>query len=105
MVSLFFAISPEDLRYYEDWYENDYEDDYYDDYEEEYYNEYDYNDNYIKEKSNFIKLIFFDEMLKSFVNKLSERNAKEILIEELKKDEKCTFNTYLKNEYKKYIIP
>ena len=106
MVALFFAVSPEDLKDYEDWSENDYEDEYEEDEEGYYYD--DYNDEYDKYgdynryKSDFIKPIFFDEILSNFVNNLSEKELRNILIEELKKNEEYTFNNYLKKEFKKY---
>lgn len=106
MVALFFAISPEDLKDYEDWSENDYEDEYeYDDYEEDYYdsyNEYDRYGNYREYKSNFVKPIFFDEILSNFINNLSEDKLRSILMNELKRHEEYTFNNYLKKEFQKY---
>lgn len=104
MVALFFAISPEDLKDYEAWSKNDYEDEY-DEYEDEYYdyyNEYDRYGNYNRYKSDFVKPIFFDEILQNFINSLSEDKLKNILIDELKRDEEYTFNNYLKKEFKKY---
>lgn len=102
MVALFFAISPEDLKDYEDWSENDYEDEY-EEYDDNYYDDYDRYGNYNKYKSNFIRPIFFDELLLNFVNNLQEEKLKSILIDELKKDEEYTFNNYLKKEFQKYI--
>jgi len=102
MVCLFFAISPEELKDYEDWYENDYEDEY-DEYEDYYEND-EYYEDYSRERVAFVKPIFFEEILKSFVDGLSEKDAKKILIELLEKEEKSTFNTYLKDEYKKYTM-
>ena len=61
MVALFFEISPEDLKDYEDWSENDYEEEY-EEYDEDYYDdyyEYDRYGNYYKYKSDFIRPIFF----------------------------------------------
>ena len=107
MVALFFAVSPEDLKDYEDWSENDYEDEYEEDeedYYEDYYDEYDRYENYNRYKSDFIKPIFFDEILSNFVNNLSEENLKDILIEELKKNEEYTFNNYLKKEFKNILL-
>lgn len=104
MVALFFAVSPEDLKDYEDWSENDYEDEY-EEYDEDYYDDYyDYDRyrNYNRYKSDFIRPIFFDELLSNFVNNLSEEKLKSILIEELKKDEEYTFNNYLKKDFQKY---
>lgn len=102
MLALFFAISPENLKDYEDWLENDYEDE---EDDEEYYNdyyEYDRYENYNRYKSDFIKPIFFDELVSDFVNNLSEEKLKHILINELKRDEEYTFNNYLKQEFQKY---
>lgn len=104
MVALFFAVSPENLKDYEDWSENDYEDEY-EEYDEDYYDdypEYDGYGNYNRYKSDFIRPIFFDELLSNFVNNLSEEKLKSILIEELEKDEEYTFNKYLKKEFQKY---
>ena len=102
MVALFFAVSPDELRDYEDWSENDYEDEYGDYEEDDYYDEHDSYGNYNKYRNNFIKPIFFDEILTNFVDSLSEQETKNILIEELKKDEEYSFNNYLKEEYKRY---
>lgn len=104
MVALFFAVSPEDLKDYEEWSENDYEDEY-EEYNEDYYYdnyEYDRYGNYNKYRSDFIKPIFFDELLSNFVNNLPEEKLRSILIDELKKDEEYTFNNYLKKEFQKY---
>lgn len=100
MVALFFAVSPEDLKDYEDWAENDYEDEY-EEYDEDYY-DYDRYGNYNRNKSDFVRPIFFNELLSNFVNNLSEEKLKSILIEELKKDEEYTFNNYLKKDFQKY---
>lgn len=106
MVALFFAISPEDLKDYEDWSYNAYEEEY-DEYDEDnYYDdyyEYDEYAEYNKYKSCFVKPIFFDELLSNFVNNLSEKELKHILIEELKKKEKYTFDNYLKKDFQKQI--
>ncbi len=105
MIALFFAVSTEDLKDYEDWSENEYEDEYEkdeEDYYDDYYDEYDRYGKDNKYKSDFIKPIFFDEILSNFVNNLSEEKAKNILIEQLKKNEEYTFNNYLKKEFKKY---
>lgn len=100
MVALFFAVSPEDLKDYEDWAENDYEDEY-EEYDEDYY-DYDRYGNYNRNKSDFVRPIFFNELLSNFVNNLSEEKLKSILIEELKKDEEYTFSNYLKKDFQKY---
>lgn len=104
MVALFFAVSPEDLKDYEDWSENDYEDEYEEYAEEEYYDDYEYDryGNYNKYKSDFIRPIFFDELLSDFVNNLSEEKMRDILISELKKDEESTCNTYIQKDFQKY---
>ena len=82
MIALFFAVSTEDLKDYEDWSENEYEDEYEkdeEDYYDDYYDEYDRYGKDNKYKSDFIKPIFFDEILSNFVNNLSEEKAKNIL--------------------------
>jgi len=96
MVALFFAISPEDLKDYEEWLENDYEK-----YDEEDY-EYDRYGNYNKVKSNFIRPIFFDELIANFIDTLSEDELRSILVNELKRDEEYAFNKYLKKEFQRY---
>lgn len=98
MVALFFAVSPEELKDYEDWSENDYDEEEYDENLEDYYDEY---DDY-EEKSNFIKPIFFDKILSNYVDNLSEEDAKNILKKELEKSEEYTFYNYLQKEYKRY---
>lgn len=106
MIALFFTISPEDLRDYEEWVENYYEDEC-EEYDENYYEDqykYDRYKNYNRYRHNFIRPIFFNELLSNFVNKLSEEKLKNILIEELRKDEEHTFNNYLKNSLDKNNI-
>lgn len=103
MVALFFAVSPYDLKEYENWLESeDEEDEDCEDYDEEEceYDRYEKGNRY---SSDFIKPIFFDEILKNFVNGLSEKSLRNILAYELKKDEEYTFNKYLKNEFQRYI--
>ena len=104
MVALFFAVSPEDLADYEEWIESDYEDDEeeYDEDYYEYYDEYDRDEEYNGYKSNFVRPIFFDEILSNFVNNLSPNKLKGILLDELKKNEEYTLNKYLKKEFQKY---
>ena len=103
MVALFFSISSEDLNDYEEWLENYYEEDDSDfDYYEDEYNCYDRYENYNECRSNFIKPLFWDDLLTDFVNNLSEEEIRNILIQELKRDEEYTFNRYLQKEYEKY---
>lgn len=103
MVALFFAVSPEDLADYEEWIESDYEDEEeYDDDYNDYYDEYDSDEDYYECKSNFVRPIFFDEILSNFINNLPQDKLKEILLNELKKNEEYTLNKYLKNEFQKY---
>ncbi len=98
MIALLFTVSDDDLRKYEMNYYDEYEDeddyDFYDDYEDD---DYEMDDKYVKP-------IFFDEILEKYVNKLSKKELKEILIEELGKDEEYAFEKYLKEEYNDFIL-
>ena len=104
MIALFFSVSPDDLEDYEDWEENDYEDEY-EDYDEDYYyeHEYDRDETYDIYESDFVKPIFFDELLQNFINGLSEDRLKTILLDELKRNEEYTFKKYLKNKFQDCI--
>ena len=104
MIALFFSVSPDELEDYENWIENDYEDEEKYEYEDNddgyYYYGHEFYDAY---KSDFVKPIFFDELLQNFINGLPKDRLKTILLDELKKNEEYTFNKYLKNEFKDYI--
>lgn len=115
MVALFFYVLPEEAKDYEDWLVSDYydendddEDDEDDYYEEDYYDyDYDYYDKYnrySRYNDDFIKPIFFDEILNNFVNNLSEDEIKNLFVQELKRNERYTFEKYLQKEYEKYLL-
>ena len=99
MVALYFITSPDEALEYEEWLNNKYEeiDDYYDDNEE--IDDY-YDDN---EYSSFVRPLDFDELLNKYISKLTESEAKKILIKELQNNEKLTFCNYLQKEYKLLI--
>ena len=105
MVALLFAVSPEDLKDYEDWSENDYEDEYEEDDEDYYddYYEYDRYGNYNKHKSEFIRPTFFDELLSNFVNNLSKEELKSILTSELKKMKNIHLTIIWKRNFKNIV--
>lgn len=106
MVALYFYALPEELKEYEECLES--EDEEYDEYDID--SEYDecceeyYNNRYNEYDNRFLKPLFFDDILKNFVNNLTEDEAKAILLKRLKQNESYTFNTYLKNEYRKYML-
>lgn len=96
MVSLYFTLFNEEAEDYEKWLESDYED-----YEEDdYYENYNY-DQYPTKKFN--KPIFFDLALEDFVDNLNVQKLKEILKEQLKKDEEFTYQQYLSKSYNRYF--
>jgi hypothetical protein len=100
MTALYFELFPEEVDDYEAWLNSDYdEDEYYD------YNNYYEDDDYYEyqEHSNFEKPLFFDSVLDSFVNDLSIEQLRRILLNELKSNEKRTFDLYLAEDYKKYL--
>lgn len=108
MVALYFSAFPDEANDYNDWMtskysDEDYEDEYdeYNDYYYDKYEEYDYDES-IYDK-NFVKPLFFDEMLKKYINNLSIEEQKEILYNELKQNEKRTLDKYLKSTYEEYI--
>ena len=98
MLALLFYVLPEEAKDYEYWLSSNYDDKEYDD---EYNDEDEYDDYYERYNSysmyhdDFVKQIFFDEILSNFVNSLSEEEIKNTLIEELKRNEKYTFDKYL----------
>lgn len=113
MIALYFTAFPQEAEDYNSWMsskysDEDYDDEYdeYDEYEED--NDYyydDYRDYYNKNKydEDYIKPLFFDEMLKSYINQLSIEEQKQILYEELNQNKKRTLEKYLKETYNKYI--
>ena len=101
MVAVLFAVSKDDLKDYESLWENDYEDEYeYEDYYEDYYDECDEYDRF-EYRSNFVRPIFFDQLLMNFINNLSPTDLKQILMYELKKNEEYTFNNYLREDFER----
>ena len=99
MVALYFELFPDEVDDYESWLNSDYEEDDYYNYND-YYDEnyYDYGSN-----SNFEKPLFFDIVLEKFVDDLHIEQLREILLTELKNNEKRTFDLYLKENYRKYL--
>ena len=102
MVALYFALFPDEVEDYESWLNSTYEED--DEYDYDYENYYDEYDNYQYERNyNFEKPLFFDEVLKKYINDLNTEQLRQILLTELKNDEKRTYELYLKANYKKYL--
>lgn len=104
MTALYFELFSDEVEDYESWLYSDYDED--DEYEDDYYgyNEYYDDDDYdYRNSSSFEKPLFFDTVLDSFVNGLSVEELKEILLTELKNNEKRTYELYLEKNYKKYL--
>ena len=59
---------------------------------------------YSRYNDDFIKPIFFDEILNNFVNNLSEDEIKNLFVQGLKRNERYTFEKYLQKEYEKYLL-
>ncbi len=105
MTALYFSIFPDEVDDYESWLNSDYdedeeEDDYY--YDDEYF---DYDDDFYdyKRNNNFEEPLFFDIVLKNYVDSLNINQLKEILLEELNNDKKRTYELYLEKNYNKYL--
>lgn len=107
MTALYFEIFPDEADDYESWLNSDY-DDYEEEYDDYYYgNDYDdyEDDDYYEYRSNgsFEEPLFFDTVLENFIENLNTNQLKQILLEELKKDKKRTYELYLKKNYKQYL--
>lgn len=105
MTALYFELFPDEVDDYESWLNSDYDED-----EEDEYYDYDGyydgdDDDYYDYRghSNFEKPLFFDVVLKKYVDNLSVEQLREILLMELKNNEKRTFELYLEKNYKKYL--
>ena len=101
MVAVFFTVFPELADLYREETENDV--DYYDEYEDYYYDDEGYyddsEDDGFEYEEEFIRPLYFDELLDDFLNSLSYTQLKEILKEELNKKESYAYNKYLKKHY------
>ena len=102
MVAAYFAAFPNEVEEFDDTEEEDY-----DDYEEEYRRHYYYYDEYDDEyeedivvKEPFIKPLFYDDLLDDFIKSLSINKLRNILTNELKKNEESTYFNYLENHFK-----
>lgn len=95
MVAMYYTAFPDEADDLEAWM---YSDGYYFDEDEE--NEY-----YYRRTSYFEddKPIFYNELLEGYLNSLSKEQMKEILIEELNRDENRTYNHYLKKYAQKNL--
>ncbi len=104
MTALYFALFPDEVEDYESWLNSDYEEDEYNDYNN-YYDEdyYDYDYYNYKEQQEFEKPLFFDIVLEKYVNDLSIPKLREILLTELRNNEKRTYKLYLEKDYKRYL--
>lgn len=103
MIALYFELFPDEVDDYESWLNSDYDEDEEDDcdYYDWYYDDDDYFD--YKESSDFEKPLFFDMVLEKYIGDLNVDELKEILLAELKNNEKRTFELYLEKNYKKYL--
>lgn len=111
MVALYFSVFPEEAEDFNDWMSSKYSDEDYD--EEDEYDEWDYDNDYYYDdykdyhyntyRENYVKPLFFDDMLKEYIDSLSIEEQKQVLYEELKQNEKRTLDKYLKETYNKYI--
>ena len=101
MVAVYFTVFPELADLYREETENDV--DYYDEYEDYYYDDEGYyddsEDDGFEYEEEFIRPLYFDELLDDFLNSLSYSQLKEILKEELNKKESYAYNKYLKKHY------
>ncbi len=96
MIALYFELFPDEVDDYESWLNSDYDEED----EEEYYDYdsyYDEDDEYYDNRcnSNFEKPLFFDIVLEKYVDNLDIEQLREILLTELKNNEKRTFELYL----------
>lgn len=104
MVASYFELFPNEVDDYEAWLNNDYEDDEYDEYDEwDYDSVYNSYFDYDRNSYDFEKPLFFDVVLKDYVESLNKEQLKSILLDELKNNEKRTYDVYLKKVYKKYL--
>ena len=85
MVALYFEVFPDEADECDDFFDDEY-DDFYD-----------------EEDSFFEKPLFFDRVLKKYINSLSVHELRRVLLTEFNVDEERTFNLYLKDIYKKYL--
>ena len=104
MTALYFELFPDEVDDYESWLNSNYDEED----EDEYYNYdsyYDEDDDYFdyRGNSNFEKPLFFDIVLEKYVDDLNIEQLREILLTELKINEKRTFELYLEKNYKKYL--
>ena len=101
MTALYFELFPEEVEDYESWLNSDYDEDEEDYDYDSYYEEEDYYG--YRSNSKFEKPLFFDIVLEKYVNDLNVEQLREILLTELRNNEKRTFELYLEKNYKKYL--
>lgn len=100
MIALYFSVFPDEADDYEEWlYSDDIDEEEYDEFDD-YEEEEDYEYNY---RSQFEKPLFYDYVLDSFINNLSESDAKKILKNELSNDEERTYYLYLEKDYQEIL--
>ncbi|MFI3284619.1 MAG: SWIM zinc finger family protein [Erysipelotrichaceae bacterium] len=110
MVAAYFSIIGEEneeenyLFYEEDYFDEYGECGYYDEEEYDEYGYYDEYDNGSYRFSGFVKPIYFEDALDNFINKLDQKQLKELLYKELIKNEEATYHTYLEKEYEEYTL-
>ena len=87
MIALYFSVFPDEADDYEEWL-------YSDDMDEE--DEYHY-------RNRFEKPLFYDYVLDSYINNLSESDVRCLLKKELSHDEERTYYLYLEKDYQKIL--
>lgn len=102
MVALYFYCEPSEAEEYKEWLESDY--DYDDEYDEEFGCEYEEWARADDERYRLSeKPLFFDDVLREYIDNLDEEEIKEILFQELQDNYRRTFSLYLNNQYDKII--
>lgn len=97
MIATYFSIFPDEADDYGASMKSLYIDD---DFEREYLDEYDDEDSY--EFPSTYPLCF-DDILDQYINKLTEKDLKQLLKSELQKDKEYTFYKYLQDDYQMYL--
>lgn len=95
MVAMYYAVFPEEADDLNSWMKSD-----------GYYFDEDEEDEYYYRRTSYYddnKPIFYDDLLESYLNDLSQEQMKEILMKELNRDENRTYNQYLKKYAKKNL--
>lgn len=101
MTALYFELFPDEVDDYESWLNSDYDEDEGDEYYDDYFDDTDFY--HYREESSFEEPLFFDIVLKNYVDSLNANQLKKVLYEELNNDKKRTYKLYLEKNYNKYL--